>query len=630
MCGICGAYFFGSLPEETKSLIPKSTDLLRKRGPEVQDHVYFSNAAFGHSRLSIIDTSDAANQPFTDSSGRYTLVFNGEIYNYRGLRKELTNKRYAFKTSSDTEVLLYWLIEKGEEGIHQLNGFFSFAFYDQKEHSLWVVRDRFGIKPLYFYQDQNRLIFASEMKALMELQFPRSIDFVSLRLYFQLNYIPAPWSIYQKVFKLLPGTFLKISKGEIKQKTFYSIQERDPNPAETVSYEKALEMLKEKMEDSVVKRLVSDVPLGAFLSGGIDSSVIVALASRHVKNLNTFSIGFRDQPMFDETKYARMVANMHKTEHTVFSLTNNDLLDCLYDVLDYTDEPFADSSALAVYILSRHTRQKVTVALSGDGADELFAGYNKHMAHWMAHYGGAKVKLLKILYPLLGFAPQSRSNLFANSIRQLHRFGEGANMESNQRYWRWASLSTEKHAVALLRNKTSDTEYQLRKNSILKNFGKEDGMDQILLTDMQLVLPNDMLTKIDLMSMANSLEVRVPFLDHDVVDFVFSLPSEYKIDRFQRKKMLRDAFRRELPSELYDRPKQGFEVPLLSWLRKELKDKIMNQWLNAEFIEQQGIFNLKVINKMKSNLFSLKPADIHAQVWSIIVFQHWYQKYHEK
>ncbi|MFP4287678.1 MAG: asparagine synthase (glutamine-hydrolyzing) [Bacteroidales bacterium] len=630
MCGICGAYFFGDPSEETKLLIPKATNLLKKRGPEIQDHVCFSAAAFGHSRLSIIDTSVAANQPFTDTSGRYTLVFNGEIYNYRELRKELSDKGHSFRTSSDTEVLLYWLIDKGEEGISQLNGFFAFAFYDQKEHSILVVRDRFGIKPLYFFQDQNRFIFASELKALMTLQCPRNIDFVSLRLYFQLNYIPAPWSIYQNVFKLLPGTLLRIANGEVRQKVYYTTGKRDPGHGSFVSYESALDILREKMETSVVKRLVSDVPLGAFLSGGIDSSVIVALASRHVKNLNTFSIGFRDQPMFDETKYARMVARMHKTEHTVFSLTNNDLLDCLYDVLDYTDEPFADSSALAVYILSRHTRQKVTVALSGDGADEMFAGYNKHMAHWMAHNGGAKAKLLKMLYPYLGLAPQSRSNQLANRIRQLHRFGEGANMKANERYWRWASLSNEQHPVALLRKRSSDTEYQQRKNSILKAFEVGEGLEQILLTDMQLVLPNDMLTKVDLMSMANSLEVRVPFLDHDVVDFVFSLPTEYKIDRFQRKKMLRDAFREELPTELYDRPKQGFEVPLLPWFRKELKDKIMNEWLSEEFIEQQGIFDLKVINNLKKKLFSLKPADIHAQVWSIIVFQQWYKKYHSQ
>ena len=203
-------------------------------------------------------------------------------------------------------------------------------------------------------------------------------------------------------------------------------------------------------------------------------------------------------------------------------------------------------------------------------------------------------------------------------------------MKANERYWRWASLSNEQHPVTLLGNKISDAEYQQRKRNILKAFEEGDGMDQILLTDMQLVLPNDMLMKVDLMSMANSLEVRVPFLDHDVVDFVFSLPPEFKIDRFHRKKILRDAFREQLPDELYDRPKQGFEVPLLSWFRKELKDKIMNEWLNEEFIAQQGIFDPKVINNLKKKLFSLKPADIHAQVWSIIVFQHWYQKYHSQ
>ena len=632
MCGICGIYSFNGPLEQPAPLINSALETLKKRGPEVQANYCRSHVALGHSRLSIIDTSEAANQPFRDETGENVIIYNGEIYNFRQLRKRLIDKGINFRTQSDTEVLLKWIIEKGPEGINDLQGFFAFAIFNKKEGSLLLVRDRFGIKPLLYHFDGQKLLFASEMKALMRLGIPKVIDYESLQIYFQLNYIPAPWSIYENVLKLMPGHYMEITDGNIETKKYYSIPVASMPEYNGISYEKAISLLHEKLEAAVVKRLISDVPLGAFLSGGIDSSIIVALAAKHVNQLKTFSIGFSDEPMFDETKYARSVAKMHKTDHTEFSLSTNDLLDCLYDALDYTDEPFADSSALAVYILSRETRSKVTVALSGDGADEMFAGYNKHMAEWRARKGGMMAQLLKYLHPGLALLPKSRHSKMGNTIRQLHRFGKGISLDAAERYWRWAAFTEENYPQQLLLKPANPDGYFSRKHELLKyiSITGNDSMNDVLLSDMHLVLTNDMLAKVDMMSMANSLEVRVPFLDHDVVNLVFSLPDSFKIDKTQRKKILKDTFRHLLPPELYNRPKQGFEVPLLSWFRSELKETILNKWLENEFIRDQGVFSPKVINNLKKKLFSSNPHEIHAQIWSLVVFQHWYEQFHEK
>jgi asparagine synthase (glutamine-hydrolysing) len=628
MCGICGIYSFHQpVAESHIAAVNQALQTLRLRGPEVQDYYKKNNAVLGHSRLSIIDTTEAANQPFTDSSGRYTIVFNGEIYNYRQLRRQLEVAGISFRTQSDTEVLLNWLILKGPAGISDLQGFFAFALLDGQTGELLLARDRFGIKPLLYHLDNDRLMFASEMKALLQLGIPRQLDTDSIFIYFQLNYIPGPWSIYQNVLKLMPGHYMHIRNEKVSVVAYYSIPRAPLESYQGISYQQASELLKKKLEEAVLKRLVADVPLGAFLSGGIDSSIITALAAKHVDKLQTFSIGFKDEPLFDETRYAHIVAKMHNTDHTTFSLTTDDLLGCLDNVLDYTDEPFADSSALAVYILSRETRGRVTVALSGDGADEMFAGYNKHMAHLKALQGGAGAGLLGAMHPLLSLFPQSRNHFFFNKIRQLHRFGKGMSLSSADRYWRWAAFSDEDYPSQLLL--TSAMNYQDRKNRLIQYCHSDESINGILLNDMHLVLTNDMLTKVDMMSMANSLEVRVPFLDHDLVNFVFSLPPQFKIDGKQRKKILRDAFRDQLPAELYNRPKQGFEVPLLPWFRKELKNRILNEWLNDDFIREQKIFNPATIQKIKEQLFSSNPGEVHAKVWAIIVFQSWYSKYHK-
>ncbi len=630
MCGITGIFAFNLVGKFNKINVTNATMALEKRGPDFQDIYIDEWVGLGHRRLSIIDTSEGGNQPMWDDSKRYCIIFNGEIFNYLELKADLEKKGVLFHSHSDTEVLLKLYIHEKENCLNKLNGFFAFCIYDRQEQSFFVARDRYGIKPLLYLFDEDKFIFASEMKSIIQYGIERNIDYTSLYTYFQLNYIPAPHTIFTSVKKLMPGHYLKIEKQKLRIEKYYSIP-YSPAEKNSLPYDEAKEKLKDLLEAAVKRRLVSDVPLGSFLSGGVDSSVVTALASKHKPDLHTFSIGFRDEKFFDETEYAKLVANHLKTEHTVFSLTNDDLYKHVHSILDYIDEPFADSSAINVYILSKETRKHATVALSGDGADEMLAGYNKHTAFNRIINKGWKENLVGALHPIWNALPQSRSNPFANKARQLVRFSEGTKLSSKERYWKWAGFASENESLKLFSEKSkeqvSQQDYQNLKSEILKSIPETESISDILLTDTQLVLPNDMLTKVDLMSMANGLEVRVPFLDVEVVNFIFSLPSDYKITPDLRKRILQDAFKDILPIQLYNRPKKGFEVPLLKWFRKEMKSLIMDDLLSQKFIQEQGIFNYAEISELKNQLFSSNPGDIHARIWALVVFQWWWRKY---
>lgn len=603
---------------------------LSKRGPDFQDIYTDEWVGLGHRRLSIIDTSNIAHQPMWDEHRRYCIVFNGEIFNFQELREELLQKGYTFFSQSDTEVLLKLYIDQKEKALPKLNGFFAFCVYDVQEQRFFVARDRFGEKPLLYTFDEDKFIFASEMKSILQYGIEKDIDYTSLNMYLQLNYIPAPDTIFTKVKKLLPGHYAVVQGRTLTMRPYYEIPYNAQAKDTSLSYEAAQQKFADLLEAAVQRRLVADVPLGSFLSGGIDSSVVTGLAARHTKGLHTFSIGFRDEKFFDETHYARLVAKHFNTEHTVFSLTNDDLYAHVHNILDYLDEPFADSSAIAVYILSKETRKHATVALSGDGADELLAGYNKHAAFHRIINKGISEDLVTALLPIWRALPQSRSNPLANKARQLRRFAEGMKQSPANRYWQWAGYASHNDAANMLLHKPDADQqglYDIRRQEILKHLPtSNESINDILLTDMHLVLPNDMLTKVDLMSMANGLEVRSPFLDHEVVNFAFSLPADYKINASLRKRVVQDAFRNVLPPELYNRPKKGFEVPLLKWFRREMKSLIVDDLLSEKFITDQGIFHYPAIDALKQQLFSNNPGDVHARIWGLIVFQWWWRK----
>lgn len=622
MCGILGKIHFQSTRPE-KELFLSALKKLIQRGPDTHGTYHDDNVSLGHSRLSIIDTSENAAQPFAEEDSRYIFTFNGEVFNYKDLRKELELKGEKFRTSSDTEVLVKLLKKEGASCLSRLNGFFAFAFYDKTERKIIIARDRYGVKPLLYSMTDHSLVFASEMKALIELGIDKALDETSLFTYLQLNYIPAPGTIFKNVKKLDAGHFLEVDLNtkRIGLHQYYDIAYKESHFGG--SYDQASEKLKVLLENSVQQRLVSDVPLGCFLSGGVDSSIITAIAARLKPGLKTFSIGFKDEPFFDETRFAESVARMHHTDHTVFRLSNDDLFEHLFDVLNYIDEPFADSSALNVYILSKETRKEVTVALSGDGADELFAGYNKHTALLKAQGAGITNLLVRSLSPVIDMIPKSRNSKLGNFSRQIHKYKDGITLTEPERYWRWAGYCSEKEVEKLY--KTHGAEYLERKREMLSHL--DNNFNHILYTDFKLVLQNDMLVKVDMMSMANSLEVRTPFLDYMVVDHVFSLPASYKVDRDHRKKILIDTFKNDLPRELLSRPKHGFEVPLLKWFKTDLRPLIFDDLLSEKFVREQGVFDYETVKQMKLQLMSNNPNDVVARIWGLIVFQYWWKKY---
>lgn len=634
MCGITGIFAFNLVGKFNLVNVTAATKALHQRGPDHQDIYHDEFVGLGHRRLSIIDTSAVAHQPMWDETQRYCIVFNGEIFNFQELKNDLERRGVtSFFSHSDTEVLLKLFILEKEKCLNKLNGFFAFCVYDKQEQSLFLARDRFGVKPLLYLLDEDKFIFASEKKSVLAYGIEKEMDYTSLHTYLQLNYIPAPKTIFKNVKKLLPGHFIKVHNRQATVQKYYSI----PYPWTanhgqlTLDYEQAKQKFSQLLEVSVQRRLVSDVPLGSFLSGGIDSSIVTGLAAQHKPNLHTFSIGFRDEKFFDETNYANLVAKHFKTEHTVFSLTNNDLYASVHSILDYIDEPFADSSAINVYILSRQTRQQATVALSGDGADELLAGYNKHEAFCSVINRGWKENLVSKLYPFWKILPQSRNNFLGNRIRQLNRFAEGMKLSSRERYWRWAGYAKDNVALNLFSSKSKEQfsyqEFESYKKELLQTIPENESINDILLTDFHLVLPNDMLTKVDWMSMANGLEVRTPFLDVDLVNFVFSLPDDFKINSSLRKRIAQDAFRNFLPTALYNRPKKGFEVPMLKWLRHEMKSLIQDDLLSEKNVRDQAIFDHVEIEKLKRQLFSSNPGDVHARIWGLVVFQWWWKKY---
>lgn len=616
MCGITGFYQFN----KGKSLhaeLDQAVKALAFRGPDASGTFVQGSVGLGHTRLSIMDTSAKANQPMTDPSGRFVLVFNGMIYNFQELKKSLPP--LDFVSTSDTEVLLHLLIHRGADCLPDLNGFFAFAFYDKEKDTLMLARDRMGIKPLHIYQDERQLFFGSEMKAVMAYPFQRQINQDALYWYLKLNYLPGEMGMLQGVRKVAPGHFLKIGAAGAEEGTFWEYGQATTS---SLSYEHAQSQLVSLLEQSVQRRLIADVPLGSFLSGGTDSSAIVALASRHHAHISTFSIGYTDHPFFDETTYAERVAKKFNTNHTTFKLTNNDLLHDLDAILSYIDEPFADSSAIPTYILSKHVSSHVKVALSGDGADELFGGYYKHMALRQSLDDSFTNKLIKAAHPLVRQLPQSRSGKWSNLFRRADRFGEMLKMTPHERYWFLASLTND--PSGMLKSLPDVEKIETFKRHFL---AENPDFNDYLLADIQVLLPGDMLTKVDLMSMANALEVRVPFLDKDVVAFARSLPADFKVKGNQRKRIVQDAFKEILPSELYHRPKKGFEVPLLHWLKNELLADLDATLFNRDNLQAQGLFVPEEVMHLRSKLMSANPGDVHGSIWALYVFQKWYERW---
>lgn len=621
MCGIAAIVGFSEKGKARLERIKTCGPLLRHRGPDTQQFIQEENFALAHARLSIIDLSPQSNQPFTTHNNRFTLVYNGEIFNYKELRHELQSKGHTFVTDGDVEVLAALYAECGPAALQKINGFFAFVIYDRQKKTFFCARDRFGVKPFYFHYNADYFACASELRALTGITGPAAINKTALYTYLQLTYTPENTCMLQGIQKLEPGTWVLLQDDKITIEKYYAVKLPSSYPAAQNPQKTLLELL----ESAVAARMVSDVPVASFLSGGIDSSVITALAATQNKNLQTFSVGFKGNKQFDESEYAGMVARKYKTDHHTFYFTESEAEGEIENFFDSIDEPFADSSAFNVYVLAKKTKQHVRVVLSGDGADELFAGYNKHRAEWMMRNQRAKSLLLKNSGMLAALVPASRNGKMANRARQLQRFANGARLGAGERYWRWASFYEEEKVAALLKLSADEQRAFTDLKKQYTGLINED-LNSLLLADVNLVLPADMLTKVDRMSMAHGLEVRTPFLDYRLVEFAFSLDARYKIDAQGQKKILKESCAHLLPPEILNRKKHGFETPVQQWLQGVLRKKVDELLLNKDFIAQQGIFEEKALSATVKKALSNNPGEATAVTWALLVFNHWYKK----
>jgi len=621
VCGIAGTFHLGRGAAPSDERIRAALDRIAHRGPDDEGVHRAGRAVLGHRRLSIIDTSASGHQPFTDLDGRYTMVFNGEVFNFAELRARLEAQGHRFKSRTDTEVVLRLFALNGPSFLHDLNGFFALAIHDAQEDSLFLARDRFGVKPLLWCRHGDALMFASELGALMALGAPRRVDRVSLRTYFTHYYIPAPYSILEDVHKLRPGHSLMVDAQGIRTARWY---EAEAEAAKTPVPSDPAQRLRDLMDDAVRIRLVSDVPVGTFLSGGLDSSIVSALARRHKPDLRTFSIGYTEA-YYDETPFAEAVARHLGTDHTTFTLGHDDLAASYDGLLAALDEPFADQSALPSYVLNARTRQQVTVALSGDGADEVFGGYRKHQAELRVRAPGTLERLALLGGPLWRALPRSRNHPLADKVRQLDRFARSAALSAEDRYLLLASWDEELDAAALLDPAADEATFTRRRAAITAPLSAHRDLNGLLWADLHTVLPDDMLRKVDITSMAHALEVRTPFLDLRVVELAFALPADAKFSKGSGKQLLREAFGDLLPQGTLTRAKRGFEVPLTPLLKGPLADRVAT-CTDTELLRAAGL-EPSAVRQVLDRFHGPSPGSSQATVHALIVYLTWWRRY---
>lgn len=638
MCGIAG--FSGTVtdPLASLSMMMKS---LNHRGPDDRGLWFDNNAkiGFAHARLSILDLSSAGHQPMHSQSGRYVIVFNGEIYNYKQILSELEiNSKIKLKGQSDTEILLAAIEIWGlKNALKKTSGMFALALWDKEKNALSLARDRVGEKPLYYGWVEDTFVFASELKAFKQLKgFKNKIDRRALALLLRYSSIPAPFSIYNNIHKLIPGHILEFNSKskEIKDFEFWSLEEvykSGRNFNYFNSDEEAIFELEKTLCNAVRLQMQADVPLGAFLSGGIDSSLIVAMMqNQSAERVNTFSIGF-DVKDFNEAEYARAVANHLRTDHFDMYVTEQDALDVIPNLPNIYDEPFADSSQIPTYLVSKIAKQKVTVALSGDAGDELFGGYNRYVFTQNMFEKIKKIPtpikniLSKLIFSLSEenwnkyFGRFFRSR-FSNLGYKLHKGADVLNSSSVKNlHLKLASLIQEPSDWLIDGN-----EHKTILNDEVQRFNDFDEIEQMMIYDLLTYLPTDILTKVDRAAMAVSLETRVPFLDPNIIEFSARLPLDFKIRNGTSKWILREVLYKHVPKTLIERPKMGFAVPLAEWLRGPLKEWA-ESLLDESRLRKDGFFNANFVRNRWSEHLSGK-RNWHYQLWNVLVFQAWLEE----
>lgn len=602
MCGICGKIASDSRAPVDEGLVRKMVERLRHRGPD--DHGTASG--LGHARLSILDLTGAARQPMANEDENLLLVFNGAIYNFEELRANLETRGHRFRSSSDSEVVLHLYEEHGVRCLDRLRGMFAFAIYDRRNHTLFAARDRVGKKPLLYAQTNDALVFASEFRALLaDPAIETEPDPEAIDVYLSYQYIPAPLTAYKGIRKLPPAHYMLYSNGKLDLRRYWRL-----NRVESVDATE--EALREKLEEAVRIRLKSDVPLGVLLSGGLDSSAVAAYARRHVPGrLKTFSIGF-EEPAYNESIYAKAVAEHLDTDHTDFTV-KPDAVSIVPELVRHYGEPFADSSAIPCFHLARLASQEVKVVLGGDGGDESFAGYDRYRAMAAADR--------------LCFFSSAATRLLGKGITRLakpgskvDRFFRHAAEPPVQRYFHWICYVDD-----ALKEKLYTGDFKAHRpgwSRLTEAYRTSNALDRILDVDLETYLPGDLLVKMDIALMAHGLEGRSPFLDHELMEFAASIPSHQKLKRFRTKHILKEAMKPLLPDRIVNRRKKGFGVPIDLWLRNELKEMVYDV-LTGPRASQRGWFN---INEVRSLLDAHMTGrlNLHREIWALLMLELWF------
>jgi asparagine synthase (glutamine-hydrolysing) len=633
MCGICGWMDLHYRFDDHRSTLKQMNATLSHRGPDDSGVMVFDNAALGMSRLSVIDLT-SGHQPMANEEETCWIVYNGEIYNFLVLRRELEARGYRFRTRSDTEVILHAYEEWGSDCVHRLRGMFAFAIYDcraqatdpspaSKGHGyLFLARDRVGKKPLYYYyQHDGLLIFASEIKAILaHPSVRRRVNRSVIPLYLAYGYIPAPSTIFKDIYEIPPAHTLTAQDRQVTVQKYWDIpcSVHDSAPSE----QECVESLRELLEDAVRIRLISDVPLGAFLSGGLDSTAIVAIMSRLMdQRVKTFAIGFADDLSFNELEYARLVARTYGTDHREF-IVRPDAIELLPKLIWHYDQPFADSSAIPSYLVAQLTREHVTVALTGDGGDELFAGYGRFAAARVAEFYCRLPQFLQTaLVHLLSALPESTT--YNGFVRRARRFMDHAPLPLAEQYLGWVSIFQDDFTRDLLANR-GDVD-PLSHFQTYFDHADIDHVNQLLAVHAKTCLPGDLLVKTDRMTMAHSLEARSPFLDQELVEFAARLPSAFKLKGLTTKYILKKALAGIIPEEIIHRKKHGFSVPVGHWFRTILKEYIRELLLSPRAV-RRDYFRQEAVQRLIEQHQSGKRDHGH-RLWALLTFEMWHRAF---
>ncbi len=619
MCGICGIVKRDSSQSVSEQQILSMNNQMVHRGPDADGIYVKNNLALGHRRLKIIDLEGGI-QPMFNDDASVVIVFNGEVYNFNEIRKTLEEKGYHFKTHSDTEVILNAYLEYGERCVEFFRGMFGIAIFDHRNNKLLLLRDRVGIKPIYYYLDDEQLVFASEIKPILTMLGEKpKVHTPSLDFYMSVGYVPGEDTLFHHIKKLKPGHSLTLVDNQVHIREYWDLEN---SPMLDLSFDQACEQFEHILDESIRLRMVSDVPLGAFLSGGLDSSTIVSSMSQLSNSpVKTFSVGYKDDPKSNELGYAKIVADHFKTEHHEYILEPLDFFDSLEILLEYTEEPIVESAAVALYQLSKLAKEHVTVILSGEGGDEILAGYPLHQITNKVD------KLHRFARFIPGFFADAASGLMGGDEKKL-------------KYWDWINTPVEARYQSISQDVTRSVKKRMYQNPQLEEAAQQTQayyqalyqkqtqatpLRKMAYSDIKSWLPDDLLVKADKMTMAASLELRVPMLDHKLMEFATALPDHYRLNNGQGKYLLKKLMEKHLPHEIIYRKKQGFPVPIATWFRTSLYEKTREILLDDKTLSR-GYFKPGYIESVLARHKSGKE-DLSRRIFSLLNLELWHRKY---